>query len=55
MSFNTLCQIILEKLEVLLGVDKLAELMLNPDENFNELKQIWDSNRDYRILYGSLL
>ena len=37
-----------------LELDKLAELMLNPDANFNELKDIWDTNTKYRIMSGAL-
>jgi len=41
-----------EKLTVL---DKLAELMKSPDENFEKLQYLYETNRDYRLLAGSLL
>lgn len=37
-----------------LELDKLAELMLDPDSNFNELKHIWNTNTKYRIMSGAL-
>ena len=36
-------------------IDGLARLMKNPDENFKELKNIWNSNKDFRLVYGGLL
>lgn len=31
-------------------IDQLAELMLNPDENFNQLIEIWNNNKKFRLL-----
>jgi hypothetical protein len=36
-------------------VDDLAVLMKNPDENFDELKKIWETNKGFRLLSGGLL
>lgn len=36
-------------------IDTLAELMQQPDENFDELRKIWDKNRKFRLLKGALL
>lgn len=36
-------------------IDKLAYLMQRPDENFDELKKIWNTNRKFRLLKGGLL
>lgn len=36
-------------------IDHLARLMQQPDENFDELKKIWETNREFRILKGALL
>ncbi len=35
-------------------LDNLARLMLNPNDNFDELKYIWENNLKYRILSGAL-
>lgn len=35
-------------------LDDLARLMLNPNENFIKLKEIWESTPKYRILCGAL-
>lgn len=35
-------------------LDKLAELLLEPDKNFNELKYIWENNLKFRIMSGAL-
>lgn len=35
-------------------LDGLANLMLNPDNNFKELQEIWDSNLKFRIMSGGL-
>lgn len=35
-------------------LDKLATLMLDPDENFDELLQIWNNEPKYRIMSGAL-
>lgn len=37
-----------------LELEKLAELMLDPDSNFNELKHIWNTKIKYRIMSGAL-
>lgn len=36
-------------------IDNLAQLMTDPDQNFASLQKIWESEREFRILYGSLL
>ncbi len=36
-------------------IDNLARLMQKPDENFNELKHIWDTQKKFRLLKGGLL
>ncbi len=36
-------------------IDNLAKLMQKPDENFDKLKRIWETNRKFRILKGGLL
>src|SRR5699024_10730279 len=35
-------------------LDKLAALMLDPDENCDELLQIWNNEPKYRIMSGAL-
>lgn len=35
-------------------LDKLASLMLNPNDNFEKLKEIWDTNIKFRIMQGGL-
>ena len=40
--------------EELKELDELAHLMLSPDENFDELTNIWDTNIKYRIMAGGL-
>lgn len=35
-------------------LDKLAELLLDPDKKFNELKYIWENNLKFRIMSGAL-
>lgn len=35
-------------------LDYLAKLMLNPNKNFNELKEIWKNIPKYRIMSGAL-
>lgn len=35
-------------------LDKLAELMLNPDENFEKLQEVWENNLKFRIMSGAL-
>jgi hypothetical protein len=36
-------------------VDHLASLMREPDKNFDELRNIWETEKDFRLLIGSLL
>lgn len=48
-NFNNLTETDLEK------IDHLAHLMQEPDENFDELLKIWETNKDFRLLTGSLL
>lgn len=36
-------------------IDKLALLLQNPDDNFDELKNIWENKQKFRILKGGLL
>lgn len=41
--------------EQLKEIDGLAELMLDPDTNFDKLKEIFDSKKEWRLLSGALL
>jgi hypothetical protein len=36
-------------------IDDLARLMLDPDSNYEELVNLWDTQRDFRLLKGALL
>jgi|688.fasta_scaffold220920_2 hypothetical protein len=36
-------------------IDAIAELMLDPDNNFEALQSIYDTNRKFRLLTGALL
>ncbi len=36
-------------------IDELAKLMLNPDENFDELVNMWNTEKKFRILNGPLI
>jgi hypothetical protein len=36
-------------------IDNLAQLMLNPDENYEKLVDIWETEKDFRLLTGGLL
>lgn len=36
-------------------IDSLAELLLDPDENFERLNYLWETKRKFRILKGALL
>lgn len=36
-------------------IDRLAELMQKPDENFDELQKVWETNKAYRLVVGALL
>lgn len=35
-------------------LDVLANLLLEPDKNFDELLKIWNSESKYRIMSGAL-
>ena len=35
-------------------LDYLAQLLLNPDDNFDELLEIWNNNTKFRIMTGAL-
>ncbi|MDD3035512.1 MAG: transglutaminase domain-containing protein [Candidatus Saccharimonadaceae bacterium] len=48
-KFNKLTKEELEK------IDNLARLMQKPDENFDELVSVWESEKDFRLLVGGLL
>jgi len=39
----------------LIEIDNLAKLMQKPDENFDKLRNIWETKKEYRILKGALL
>ena len=41
--------------EKLQALDALARLLLEPEENFSRLQTIWETNRDFRLLKGSLI
>lgn len=36
-------------------IDNLAQLMQKPDENFDELQKLWETNKKFRLLKGALL
>lgn len=36
-------------------IDNLAKLMQKPDENFDDLVKIWETDKDFRLLTGGLL
>lgn len=36
-------------------IDNLAKLMQNPDENFEQLCNIWETKKEFRLLKGALL
>ena len=36
-------------------IDELALLMRSPDENFDKLKNIWKTKKEWRLLKGGLL
>lgn len=48
-KFNSLTEAEFQK------IDQLAALMQRPDENFDELKKIWETEKDFRLLSGGLL
>lgn len=35
-------------------LDELAELMLEPDENFEQLLRIWETKDKFRIMSGAM-
>lgn len=37
------------------SIDELARLMQDPDKNFDKLKEIWETNKEFRLLKGALL
>jgi hypothetical protein len=41
--------------EELEKIDNLAKLMQDPDENFDKLMKIWETEKDFRLLTGGLL
>ncbi len=41
--------------EQLKEIDSLAELMLDPDVNFDKLKEVYDTKKDWRLFSGALL
>ncbi|HEY4483339.1 MAG TPA: hypothetical protein VI953_04170 [Candidatus Paceibacterota bacterium] len=36
-------------------IDNLARLLQDPDKNFDELKHLWETDKDFRLLTGGLL
>ena len=36
-------------------IDELAKLMLDPDKNFNELVNVWNTKKKFRILNDTLI
>ncbi|HZO70613.1 MAG TPA: hypothetical protein VFB60_00320 [Ktedonobacteraceae bacterium] len=36
-------------------LDAFARLLQHPDENFAQLKTIWETNHDFRLLRGPLV
>lgn len=41
--------------EQLKEIDKLAELMTDPDANFEKLKELYETKREFRLVSGALL
>jgi hypothetical protein len=41
--------------EQLKGIDGLAELMLDPDANFDSLKEVYETKKEFRLLSGALI
>lgn len=37
------------------SIDELANLMLDPDKNFDKLLKIWETKKEFRMLIGGLL
>ena len=40
--------------EEYIELDNLAELMLDPDTNFEKLLEIWNNNPKFRIMTGGM-
>ena len=36
-------------------IDNLAQLMLDPDKDFDELVRIFETDRDFRLVHGALI
>lgn len=36
-------------------IDSLARSMLDPDSGFDELSRLWETEKDFRLVYGGLL
>ncbi len=36
-------------------LDELAKLMLDPDKNFQKIKKVWETSKEFRLLKGGLL
>jgi hypothetical protein len=41
--------------EQLKDIDDLANLLLNPDDNCDELLKVWETDKEFRLLSGGLL
>jgi hypothetical protein len=41
--------------EKLKEIDNLATFMQNPDEHFDKLLYLWETNKEFRLLKGALL
>lgn len=39
----------------LVKIDNLAKFMQNPDKNFESLLEMWETNKEFRLMYGGLL
>jgi hypothetical protein len=39
----------------LIEIDQLAALMLTPDDNFDQLVDLWNTEKKFRILNGPLI
>lgn len=48
-SFSKLTEVQLK------DIDNVASLMLSPDDNFDTLLNVWENNKDFRLLSGGLL
>ena len=36
-------------------IDMLAQLMQRPDDNFHQLKNIWETKKEFRLVKGGLI